>query len=426
MRLKPARAGAMAFALTTLPAAAANDSFLVNGAPIAATATGGYLPATAAYFPNGLFSASNPGYVQGSLATPLLGFAPAGAYAALAVSTTSANVALPTGATIVVYNTGANAAFLQLGAAGVTATTSGDVVQPGGALALSVGSNAYLAAVTANGATSLNISGGAGLPAGWGGASGGGAVAQGAAGSSAWLFAPYQGGSAVGASNGLFVQPGAGSIWTLGPGAATIGAISNTSFGISGTLPAFAATPTFNLGAAPTLSVQWSGQSVAATQASGPWTQNVTQFGGSNIVTGTGASGAGVPRVTVSSDSVHPVSMAGSTGTDNSVNKPALPNVGANFAGSGPYANYALVATAPANAARKNIDIENVSGAQIAIVRDDGTASPGAQPANASVFALGGGSSAGAQGGSWSSQTFQGRIQVYAPSSTAIVSIFQD
>jgi hypothetical protein len=35
-------------------------------------------------------------------------------------------------------------------------------------------------------------------------------------------------------------------------------------------LPAFAATPTFNIGAAPTLAVNWSGQSVAATQ-SGTW-----------------------------------------------------------------------------------------------------------------------------------------------------------
>jgi hypothetical protein len=41
----------------------------------------------------------------------------------------------------------------------------------------------------------------------------------------------------------------------------------------------------------------------AVTQASGPWTQNVTQFGGSAVATGTGVSGAGVPRVTVSSDS---------------------------------------------------------------------------------------------------------------------------
>lgn len=41
----------------------------------------------------------------------------------------------------------------------------------------------------------------------------------------------------------------------------------------------------------------------AVTQASGPWTNNVTQFGGSNVATGTGAGGAGIPRVTVSNDS---------------------------------------------------------------------------------------------------------------------------
>jgi len=40
------------------------------------------------------------------------------------------------------------------------------------------------------------------------------------------------------------------------------------------------------------------------TQASGPWTVNVTQFGSTNIATGTGAGGAGIPRVTVSNDSV--------------------------------------------------------------------------------------------------------------------------
>lgn len=33
------------------------------------------------------------------------------------------------------------------------------------------------------------------------------------------------------------------------------------------------------------------------------WLMNVGQFGGSNVVTGTGASGAGIPRVTISSDS---------------------------------------------------------------------------------------------------------------------------
>lgn len=41
----------------------------------------------------------------------------------------------------------------------------------------------------------------------------------------------------------------------------------------------------------------------AVTQASGPWTNNVTQFGSSNVATGVGAGGAGIPRITVSNDS---------------------------------------------------------------------------------------------------------------------------
>lgn len=42
---------------------------------------------------------------------------------------------------------------------------------------------------------------------------------------------------------------------------------------------------------------------VAATQSTSPWVDNVSQFGGSNVVTGTGAGGAGIPRVTISNDS---------------------------------------------------------------------------------------------------------------------------
>lgn len=127
----------------------------------------------------------------------------------------------------------------------------------------------------------------------------------------------------------------------------------------------------------------------------------------------------------VATDDTRSVTFAGSKGTDFSANKPTIPNVGAAFGASGPYANYVLVATVPAGN-RNNVDIENISGAQIAVVRDDGTATNGAAPANASVFALGGGASAGAQGGAWSSQTFKGRLQIYAPSAAAVVSVMVD
>lgn len=42
---------------------------------------------------------------------------------------------------------------------------------------------------------------------------------------------------------------------------------------------------------------------VTANQGGAPWVENVTQFGGTNISTGTGTGGAGIPRVTVSNDS---------------------------------------------------------------------------------------------------------------------------
>lgn len=42
---------------------------------------------------------------------------------------------------------------------------------------------------------------------------------------------------------------------------------------------------------------------VTANQGGSPWSENITQFGGVNISTGIGASGTGIPRVTVSNDS---------------------------------------------------------------------------------------------------------------------------
>jgi hypothetical protein len=57
---------------------------------------------------------------------------------------------------------------------------------------------------------------------------------------------------------------------------------------------------------------------VAVTQSTSPWADNITQFGGTNISTGTGASGAGIPRVTVSNDSNILATQSGSwTVTDN-------------------------------------------------------------------------------------------------------------
>jgi len=96
-----------------------------------------------------------------------------------------------------------------------------------------------------------------------GGGGGGGTVTQGPAGSAA---APW------------YVAPGSGVTWTLG-----------------GALPAFAATPTFNIGMAPTLAVNWSGQSVAVSNF--PATQAVSiaslpaLAAGANVIGGVTQSG---------------------------------------------------------------------------------------------------------------------------------------
>ena len=105
--------------------------------------------------------------VSGTFSATLSGFQPTPSYSQLSASSAaSSSVALPSGTTIVVYNTGANDAYVTLGGPTVVATTSGDVVKAGGWMAFTVGANGYLAAITASGATGLNISGGLGLPTG--------------------------------------------------------------------------------------------------------------------------------------------------------------------------------------------------------------------------------------------------------------------
>ncbi len=213
-----------------------------------------------------IFTAAHPGYVQGSFSASFSGFTPTPAYSQLTVGASSARVALPSGTVVIVYNTGSNAAFVQLGDSSVVATSANDVIQPGSWMAFTVGSATYLAALETAGATALNISGGSGLPTGAGGGSGGGggggSVPTGSAGSPNASVVTVQG---VGGGTDL---PVSASALPLPSGAATaaLQTTGNTALttinstlgspmqssggtvGISGTLPAFASTPTVNLG----------------------------------------------------------------------------------------------------------------------------------------------------------------------------------
>lgn len=121
-----------------------------------------------------------------------------------------------------------------------------------------------------------------------------------------------------------------------------------------------------------------------------------------------------------------PVSAGGSTGTDFTANAAALglPHIGQPFT-TGPWSGYTLLETLPASSTRVLIEVENISGGPIVLMRDDGTAANNAAPVNASAWSLGGGPALGAQGGSWTSTTFRGRLQVYGPTG-ATVTTFQD
>ena len=92
------------------------------------------------------------------------GFTPNGNYATLAVGSTTANVALPAGSAITVYNVGTGIAYINLGtSSGVTATTSNMQIGPLSKASFIVGSNTYIAAIENQVATTLVIAGGTGV-----------------------------------------------------------------------------------------------------------------------------------------------------------------------------------------------------------------------------------------------------------------------
>jgi hypothetical protein len=187
-----------------------------------------------------LFTNSNPGKISGTFSASLGGFQPTPAYVQLSVGATSSRVALPSGSVIIVYNTGANAAYVTLGNSSVTATVGNDVIPAGGWMAFTVGTNTNLAAIETAGTTSLNISGGQGLPTGSSGGGGGGGGGSNASVGSTGSVAP---GSAT--YDGMLISGGnmagaSGSAWGSAPtGLNVLGVNANV---LSSALPIGAAT----------------------------------------------------------------------------------------------------------------------------------------------------------------------------------------
>jgi hypothetical protein len=189
-----------------------------------------------------LFTNTNPGKISGSFTASLTGFQPTPAYAQLSVGATSSRVALPSGTVVIVYNTGANAAFVTLGGSTAAATVGNDVIPAGGWMAFTVGPNTFLAAIETAGTTSLNISGGTGLPTG---AGGGGSGGGGGGGSNASVGATGSPAPGSATYNGLLVAGGnivgaSGSAWGSAPtGLNVLGVNADV---LSSALPAGAAT----------------------------------------------------------------------------------------------------------------------------------------------------------------------------------------
>lgn len=100
-----------------------------------------------------------------SATASIAAFAPTG-QAALNASNSSSNVALGSvGPTALVTNNGTVTAFVNFGGSGVTATTSSYPVNAGQSIAFNVGSNTYIAGITASSTAALSITTGTGLPA---------------------------------------------------------------------------------------------------------------------------------------------------------------------------------------------------------------------------------------------------------------------
>ena len=92
----------------------------------------------------------------------------------IAVTTSNVSGNLPSGSVVVATNVGSSGAYCSLGA---SATTSSQFIPPsGGWFAFTVGNSTQLSCITSTGNTTVNMTGGSGLPTGTGGGGGGGGL----------------------------------------------------------------------------------------------------------------------------------------------------------------------------------------------------------------------------------------------------------
>jgi hypothetical protein len=273
------------------------------------------------------------------------------------------------------------------GGGGTSSTFGAAFPTTGTAAGFYNGGNMFYAVVDSNHNLVIVGAGTAGTPSGGvlsiQGVSGGQALA--ASQSGTWTV--QQGGApwSVSASGNFGVtqqtSPWVDSITTWGGG--TLGAMAayGTSPGAV-LVPGVNAFVTNTVGVSGTVSVsnfpatQPVSGTVTANQGTTPWADNVTQFGSSNVVTGTGASGLGIPRVTVSSDSfpaTQPISGTVSvsnfpatqavSGTVGVSSLPSIPagtnNIGAVTVANLPATQNVLVTNGPFNPVKVTANVTN-------------------------------------------------------------------
>src|SRR5215831_3467721 len=135
-------------------------------------------------------------------------------------------------------------------------------------------------------------------------------------------------------------------------------------------------------------------------QSGAPWSQNVTQFGGSAVVTGVGIGGAGIPRVTVSSDSSLAATQSGSWDIRNITGSVPLPT-GASTSAKQPALGTAGIPSA---------DVITVQGVtSMTPLKVDGTG--GTFPVSGTVTAH--------QGGTWNITNVSGTVSLPTGAATA-------
>lgn len=250
------------------------------------------------------------GSINTSATATLAGFTPGGTTAVLAVTTTSADVALPAGTVVKVVNWGANDVHFRVTVAAGTAVTTDEVLKAGAATGVTVGSNTHLSAITDSSTSSLSLAGGSGLVSGYGG---GGATSGGA--TAALQTTGNTSLATIATNSGSSIPAGAAIIGKTGIDQTTPGTTNNVTLSTNvGTLPIVQATAsaaiTFTAAGGPT-------QIIAASGSTKIYVTHIhyvlSGAGTFALVTGTGTN-CGTGTTYLEGASSHPLSYAANGG----------------------------------------------------------------------------------------------------------------